>query len=60
MWYLKSSFLVSFLEGLDKAMLFLMQYLDIDVTWIDNLSDFSIHAKEHSVDINKTVEIPQC
>ncbi len=46
-WYMKSDFLVSCLIGMEKTALFMMEYKDVDMTWIDQFTDFSICVVEH-------------
>ncbi len=50
-WYMKSDFLVSCLVGMEKTALFMMEYKDVDMLWIDQFADFSIHVVEHSIEI---------
>jgi hypothetical protein len=49
-WYMKSDFLVSCLVGMEKTALFMMEYKDVDMSWIDQFTDFSIRAVEHGID----------
>ena len=46
--YMKSDFLVSCLVGMEKTALFIMEYKDMDMLWIDQFTDFFIHAVEHA------------
>ena len=48
-WHLKSDFLMSCLEGLRNSSLFSLKYSAADMTWFDNISDFSIRMVEHSL-----------
>jgi hypothetical protein len=47
---MKSDFLVSCLVGMEKTALFMMEYKDVDMSWIDQFTDFSIRAVEHGID----------
>jgi len=49
-WYLKSEFIMSCLKGLKKPVLFQQEYEDVDMSWIDSFTDFSIHAVEYGID----------
>ena len=62
-WYMKSDFIMSCLAGMEKTALFMMEYKDVDMAWIDQFMDFLIHAVEHGIDkyknskTGKTVEM---
>ena len=49
-WCMKSDFIVSGLKGLEKTVMFQKGYKDVDMSWIDSYTDFSIHAVEHGID----------
>jgi hypothetical protein len=47
---MKSDFIVSCLAGMEKTPLFMIEYKDVDMSWIDEITDFSICAVEHGID----------
>ena len=49
-WYMKSDFIVSCVLGMEKTPLFMMEYKDVDMSWIDEFMDFLICAVEHGID----------
>ncbi len=52
-WYMHSDFLVSCLESIKKTEFFQKEYADVDMSWIDQFTDFSIRAVEHGADAYK-------
>ena len=52
-WYMHSDFLVSCLESMEKTELFEKEYGDVDMSWIDQFTDFSVRAVEHGADAYK-------
>jgi hypothetical protein len=49
-WYMKSDFIVLCEKGLEKNKMFQQEYKDVDMSWIDCLTDFCIHAVKHGID----------
>jgi hypothetical protein len=47
---MKSDCLVSCLVGMEKTTLFMMEYNDMDMSWIDQFADFLIRVVEHGID----------
>ena len=47
---MKTDFIVSCLMGLEKTVSFQQEYKDVDMSWIDSFTDFSIRAVEHGID----------
>jgi len=59
---MKSDFIILCLVGMEKTPLFMMEYQDVDMSWIDEFTDFSIHAVKHGIDKykkNKTGKTPE-
>ncbi len=49
-WYMKSDFIIFCLVGMKKTLLFMLEYKDISMSWIDKFFNVSIHAVEHDID----------
>ena len=41
-WYMKSDFIISCLVGMKKPPLFMLEYKDTNMPWIDKFTDFSV------------------
>ena len=48
-WYMKSDFIVSCLAGMEKTPLFMIEYRDVDMYWINEFTDFSIRIVKHDI-----------
>ena len=55
-WYMKSDFIISCLAGMEKSVLFMMEYKDVDMSWVDDFTDFLIRAVEHGIDKYKKIK----
>jgi hypothetical protein len=47
---MKSDFIVSCLAGMEKTPLFMIEYKDVHMSWINEFTDFSIRVVKYGID----------
>jgi len=47
---MKSDFILSCLAGMEKTLLFMIEYKDVDMSWVNEFSDFLICVVIHGIE----------